>query len=92
LDSVRNIKNMFNSSTSYKSTKNLFKHVTTFSDLAPILIHNNAYNPVGIHCEKLGTSTYGTSCVLHNSREPTMMASKLSAVFYIKIAHIYIII
>jgi hypothetical protein len=41
--------------------------------------------------EKLGTSTSGPSYILHNSRDPTMMALYLNAVFYIKITVRYIV-
>jgi hypothetical protein len=34
---------------------------------------------------KLGTSTSGTSYILHNSREPTTMALYLNTVLYIKL-------
>jgi hypothetical protein len=55
-----------------------------FSDLAPIQIQNYAYNLVDI-LRKLGTSTSGTSCILHNSREATTIASYLNVKFYIKL-------
>jgi hypothetical protein len=38
---------------------------------------------------KLGTSTGGTSCILHNSKELTTMAMYVSIVFYIDYGHIY---
>jgi hypothetical protein len=33
----------------------------------------------------LGTSTSGSSCILHNSREPTTVALYLNVVYYIKL-------
>jgi hypothetical protein len=34
---------------------------------------------------ELDTNISGTSCILHNSREPTIMALYLNVVFYIKL-------
>jgi hypothetical protein len=44
---------------------------------------------VGIYFEKTGTSTNGTSCILHNNREPRAMTMHLD-VFYINNSEIYL--
>jgi hypothetical protein len=56
-----------------KMKKKTLLNILHFSDLAPIQIHTHAHNPFGIYriLRKLVTSTTATSCILHNSREPT---------------------
>jgi hypothetical protein len=43
-----------------------------------IQIHHHAYNLAGIYFEKTGYKHKGTSCILHNRREPTTMVSYLN--------------